>query len=129
MKIRMDMLFNLAKNKSSNPKKEFQKYQPIRIEHYLSGSFIFFDINQSESSFNDHGMFSKFNVNQSELSSSSNGFFNKFDSKQSSVPSQVIFVVMTNQNEVFTDFQELCRSERNNFHNFHPSVLTNFLRD
>ena len=71
-------------------------------------TFIFFDINQSEPSFNGHGMFKKFNVRQSELSYTSHGFFNKCDIKQSSVPSQVIFVVITNQNELLTDFKEIC---------------------
>ena len=40
-------------------------------------------------------------------------FFNVFDIKQSNIPSQVIFVVITNQNKVFTDFKVLCRSEPN----------------
>ena len=53
----------------------------------------------------------KFKINQSEMSFTSHGFFNNFDIKQSSIPSQVIFVVITNQNEVFTDFEVFCRSE------------------
>ena len=73
--------------------------------------FIFFDINQSESSFNGHGIFNKFKVNQSEFGFISHGFFDSFDIKQSSIPSQVILVIITNQTEVFTDLKVICRSE------------------
>ena len=68
--------------------------------------FICFAINQSDSSFTGHGNFNKFNVSQSEFSSTSHRFFNSFDIKRSSIPSQVIFVVITNQNEVFTGFED-----------------------
>ena len=107
------MLFSLAEKKSSNPTMESQMYQPIRVEYYLQGNFIFFDFNQSESSFSGHRMFNKFIVNQTELSSTSHGFFNIFDIKQSSIPSQLMFLVISNQSEVFTDFKVLFRSEPN----------------
>ena len=75
--------------------------------------FLSFLILTNQNRFQWSLMFNKFHVNQSELSSTSPGFFNVFDIKQSSIPSQVIFVVITNQNEVFTDFKILCRSEPN----------------
>ena len=84
--------------------------------------FIFFDINHSEPSFDDHGMFKKFDVNQSELSSTSHGFSNIFDIKQLSLTSQVIFVVITNQNEELADFKILCRSEPNYLYEISNSI-------
>ena len=79
----------------------------------MKKSFVLFDIKQSESSFNGHGIFNKFKINQSELSSTSHAFFNNNSIKQPNFSSLVIFVVKTNQNEVFTDFKLLYRSFSN----------------
>ena len=103
----MDMLFSLAE---------------LKIIQSNHGVFKNFAIKQSESSFNGHKNFNKFNVNLSELSSSSHLFFNNFDIKQLSIPSQVIFVVITNQNEVFTHFKILCRSELNHVYETSQSI-------
>ena len=46
-------------------------------------NLIFSDINQSEASFNSHGIFNKFNVNQLELTFNSHEIFNKFNVNQS----------------------------------------------
>ena len=57
------------------------------------------------------------------------GIFNNFDIKQSSVPSQVILLVLTKQNEVFSDFKIILRSEqkKTKFINFpYQSVLFSF---
>ena len=101
----MDLLFNLAEIKviqSNN--RVFERFAINQSESsfFYKEIFIFFDTNQSESSFIGYGTFNKFNVNQSELSLTSHEFFNNFDIKQSSTPSQVKFVVITNQNPVFS---------------------------
>ena len=49
--------------------------------------FIFFDINQSELSFNGHGMFNKFKVNQSEFPA----FVQIIDKERYLFPFPVIF--------------------------------------
>ena len=38
------------------------------------------------------------------------------------IPSKVIFVVITNQNEAFTDFKVFCRSEPNKVYEISQSI-------
>ena len=86
--------------------------------------FILSDVNQSEPTFIGHGSFNKVYVNQSKLSSISHGFFSKIDivRRYQGISSQVVFVVITNQNEVFKDFKILCRSEPNYVYEISQSI-------
>ena len=58
-------------------------------------NLIFSDINQSEASFNSHGIFQN-NVKQSELSFNSHGIFNKFNVNQ--------LELTFNSHEIFNKF-------------------------
>ena len=73
----MNLLFSLAVIKfiqcDHGVLKSFAVKQSESSIHYKE-MLIFSDINQSESSFNGHGIFNKFYVNQSKLSSTSHGF-------------------------------------------------------
>ena len=46
-----------------------------------------------------------FNLAEMKIIQSNYGVFKSFAINQSGIPSQVIFVVIINQNEVFTDFK------------------------
>ena len=71
-----------------------------------------------------HGVFKSIYINQSESSTNYKATFIFFDINQSesSIASQVTFAMITNPNEVFTDFRKFFRWEQNYVYETSQSV-------
>ena len=99
----------------------------IKINQSNHGAFRSFDINQSESSFTLRKFLSFLTSPNHNQSFTQNGVSNVFDIKQPSIPSHVLFVRLTNQNEVFKDFKNFFRSQQNYvYETSQPITFTKF---